>query len=47
MRIVTLSDHVQAQIDAVYAAVERDRARQQERFGAEHAKAQRAAEGEQ
>ena len=30
MRTVTLSDHVQAQIDAIYAAVEQDRAMRQE-----------------
>lgn len=47
MRIVTLSDHVQAQIDAVFTAVERDRAKRQERFDAEHANAKRAAEGQQ
>ena len=47
MRIVTLSDHVQTQIDAIRAAVEQDRIRQQKRFDAEHAKAKRAAEGQQ
>ena len=47
MQTVTLSDHVQAQIDAVPAAVEQDRVRQQARYNADYEQAKRAAEEQQ
>ena len=44
MRIVTLSDHAQAQIDAILAAIERARVRCQERYNTGYEAAERVAE---
>ena len=44
MRTVTLRDHVQAQIDAILAAIERARARCQERYNTGYEAAERVAE---
>ena len=44
---LTLSDHLQDEIDAILAAIEHDRAVRKKRYDAEYEKAQRAAEEEQ